>query len=192
MSKGITKYEAARAQLTHAVRAFFADADLISVATLANVAREISDSILEKKGHPHYSEDFARSIGITSKELFSQTGKTTNFFKHANRDTDEMLYDFSEQEVVGRIIWACHSFNRLVKIQNRRSPKSIMLFIYWFNAINYKEVTMPLDEYEIMEKTFPNFKHQSYRGLKIEALVWLQKWGFDRDNSPFIEKGYAS
>lgn len=84
----VKKLEAAKRQLQTAITLWFADADSVSVHTLACVTHQIIHDInADRKG----GELLLDSVVIKDefrREYLNEMRKAMNFFKHANRDPD--------------------------------------------------------------------------------------------------------
>ncbi len=90
--KSITKLEAAERQLAQAIRLFFGQGDEIAIHTLASAAYQILSDMCGKRGIPREIEDSAilEEMGV-KKRVLTAMRKPQNFFKHADRDSDETV-----------------------------------------------------------------------------------------------------
>src|SRR3990170_2717985 len=88
----VSKLDAARRQLDTAVRLYFSEADPVSIHTLTAASHEVlTDLNRERGGSPTVMESFEAYIkpeGI--KEFGSMINKAANFFKHADRDPEDI------------------------------------------------------------------------------------------------------
>lgn len=95
----VTKTEAAKSQLKTAIRLFFDDTDPVSVHTLAAAAH----GILHDLG-PEFEEDYngvalrgrgsvikALPVNVPRNKFVAFIHKAQNFFKHADRDRNDIL-----------------------------------------------------------------------------------------------------
>ena len=93
----IGKLDAARRQLETAVRLYFSEADAVSIHTLVSAAYQVlSDVNKAHGGEPMLKEQIPTWVSpdatAESKRLLNEAA---NFFKHADRDHDEVL-EFAE------------------------------------------------------------------------------------------------
>lgn len=127
--KAVTKRAAATAQLETAIKLYFENLDLISAYTLCVAADGILEGIYRNKRAEilkHHRdkienpEDFrfswAEECEIRIKpqhrrEAFQHLNKSQNFFKHADKDHDDIL-EFADVELTGaRIFSAITNFH---------------------------------------------------------------------------------
>ena len=86
----VSKLDAARRQLDGAVELWFADGDEVCVHTLAAAAHQIINDINQKKGGGELLFDSAKIKDEYRPEWLALLKKSVNFFKHANRDAEEV------------------------------------------------------------------------------------------------------
>jgi hypothetical protein len=96
----ISKVEAAGRQLQVAIELFFSGGDPIAVATLAYNALEISATLASMQGKLDWTafDDIAQRHGSTAREVHNIFHAPRNFFKHADRDPDELLDRWTEDD----------------------------------------------------------------------------------------------
>jgi hypothetical protein len=93
----VSKLDAVRRQLETAVRLYFSEADPVSIHTLVSASYQIlSDVNRVRGGVPMIKEQIPTWVrsdvtNVAKRKL----NEATNFFKHANRDHDEVL-EFSQ------------------------------------------------------------------------------------------------
>lgn len=191
----ITKIEAAERQLDTAIKLFFENVDHLSCYTLAAASREITDDLCDKRKHEIYRSELAR-LGDPQKvrlsfrdeleilikpehlkEAMRLFKKTQNFLKHADKDHDQDLDDFSIKELSFVISFAIKNF---VLLEKKWSP-AMATFFYWFIAVNpdLMNVKESKDDSFLkmvtkMRKDFPDLNsersfHIIYEGLRIHA-----------------------
>jgi len=84
----ITKLEAAKRQLHMAIKLWFADADAVSVHTLACAAHQIVHDINSNRKGSDLLLDSALIKDEFRRDYVNEMRKAMNFFKHADNDPD--------------------------------------------------------------------------------------------------------
>jgi hypothetical protein len=87
----VTKLDAAKRQLRTAIELWFADADPVSVHTLAAAAHEIVHTLYRRKGLSGLMFDSPLIRDDMRSEFARRVKAISTFFKHAQRDADETL-----------------------------------------------------------------------------------------------------
>ncbi len=89
----VAKLDAARRQLETAVRLYFSEADPVSIHTLASAAYQVlSDVNRARGGVPMLKEQIPTWVRPdATAEAKRRLNEAANFFKHADRDHDEVL-----------------------------------------------------------------------------------------------------
>ncbi len=90
-SERIAKIEAVRRQLRTAIRMFFEDGDSVSIHTLTAAGHELLRGLLKLKGEGSFMKDSDVVRPDFRKEWVAAINRAQNFFKHADRDVDEVL-----------------------------------------------------------------------------------------------------
>lgn len=123
----VTKLDAARRQLRTAIRLFFADGDSISVHALAAAAHELLRGLLKPKGGGSLikDNDWIRPEGL--REYLAIMNSPQNFFKHADRDPDEVL-DFTSTITE---VWILDCIAMYQKLTGRML-REYFVFTIWF------------------------------------------------------------
>ena len=134
----VTKIEAAEKQLDTAIKLFFENVDHLSCFTLAAASREITDDLCEKRMSEIYRSELEKfgdpqkvrlsfrdemKIFIKPehlKEAMRLFKKTQNFLKHADKDHDQELDNFSSKELSFVIFFAIKNFVLLEKDGRRQ------------------------------------------------------------------------
>lgn len=154
MSSKITKIDAARRQLTTAIKLFFDGGDLVSIYSLAANAWEIVDTLCslanvdsvsnQTRGHVPDGKDLKRDY-VNSPHR--------NFFKHADRDPHGSLENFDERSTDSIIMLGVEDYIRL----NNRSPVEFQVFQLWYLATHLAKVSdASLERVSVaVESTFP-------------------------------------
>lgn len=135
MEKNYTKIEVAEAQLFSAIYLYGRDIDHISVHTLAHASLEITRNLLKKIGKDpkfdQYSCDFINhellNKRLNQKNAFYKIFfKARNFFKHADRDPEEILeFDTKTNEIT--LLFACETLTQYLE----DIPFYIKIFYCW-------------------------------------------------------------
>ena len=89
-----TKIEAARAQLDAAIELFFTAENPIAVHTLTSAAYNVLKDLAKQQGiqHPILKNGFVDSLPDKERSsVRAFLNKPENFFKHADRDPDDIL-----------------------------------------------------------------------------------------------------
>ena len=132
-SMDITKLEAARRQLETALSLYLQEGDPVSIHTLAAAAHEVLTQISRKSesGVPMLY-DFVRShVKEEHRKDFTNTvHKAQNFFKHADRDHNEVLKDYNPGQAEVLLIDSCFAYKRIAK----EMPPLLALFYVWARA----------------------------------------------------------
>lgn len=168
----ITKVEAARRQLVTAIRLFFEDADSISVYTLAHAAWEVLDALSEHRGLTRFRGEMCRANGLDEFEVKQKVSHGRNFFKHADKDPDEVLENFSDDFNDQVLLCASFDYGELADSK----PMELQIFQLWYFVTHLDTALRPeLDEIITAgEELFPGIGSMSRRQQKragLEALV---------------------
>jgi hypothetical protein len=86
----LSKFDVAERQLLQAIRMFFRGDDPISIHTLAEAANQVLSDIGEEFGAKSLLRDDKLIRKDKMKEWLRHLFKSRNFFKHADRDKDEI------------------------------------------------------------------------------------------------------
>lgn len=94
----VSKLDATRRQLETAVRLYFSEADPVSIHTLVSAAYQVlSDVNKAHGGSPMLKEQIPTWVRPdATDEAKRRLNEAANFFKHADRDHDEVL-EFAEE-----------------------------------------------------------------------------------------------
>lgn len=93
----VTKIEAAQRQTDAAIRMLFNGEDPVAVHTVAAAAGRILKDIAEQRGSAALDLFNARIREDKRKEFWGLTNRAANFFKHADKDPEEILEDVPEE-----------------------------------------------------------------------------------------------
>ena len=87
----VTKTEAAERQLRQAIYLFFERKDPVSIHTLVGAAHEVLHGLAKREGKTSILKDYANIRPEKRCERIRVLNAAPNFFKHADRDPDEIL-----------------------------------------------------------------------------------------------------
>jgi len=110
----ISKLDAAKRQLETAVRLYFSEADPVSIHTLTAAAHELlSDVNKSRGGPPMLTESLLQNVRPDKvDEAKRRLSATANFFKHADRDPEEVhAFDPAQTEIL--LFDACFKYKDL-------------------------------------------------------------------------------
>ena len=134
----VTKIDAARRQLTTAIRLFFDGGDRVSVYSLASNAWEVIDVLCTSAGVESFSKQARENLpaGHTLKYYVNEPCR--NFFKHAERDPNpDSSVELSESNVAAMLFLAVEDYMRL----RQGGPVEAQVFQAWFIAVFPQKVT---------------------------------------------------
>lgn len=142
----LNKIEVARRQIDASIRMFFANEDSVPIHTLIMAAYRILRDLAAKQ-NTSYMDKIINSIikPGTKKEFWHVFQRAANFFKHADRDSEEILNNFDEEVNDFIILVACLYYQDL---GHQHTPEMITL-IAWFMSVH--------SEY-ILEESFSVFQ----------------------------------
>lgn len=145
----VSKLDAAKRQLEHAIKLFFHYGDPIVIHTLNAAAYQILRDLGKKQGITSmmYKEMMNAIKPEKRAEMKKLLTKAENFFKHADRDSDKILkFYYLTTEYT---IWdACLIYTRLTK----ENVPIFLLFHGWFvlkhnNIISDEKMKEEIKEY---------------------------------------------
>jgi len=164
---GITKLKVAEQEIIAAVRLFFDGGGSIPVYVLAAAAREITTTLCRMRGISSFFDDVKKAHpGISAADLYKLASKHAGFFKHADRDPDGVLADYSEQEAEAVVFTAAHDFGRLTG----GKPIEAQVFEAWYLALH-----LPSDVPARLRELLPNLK-TAPRAKQIEMGRQMLEW----------------
>ncbi len=127
----ISKIEAAKKQLITAIILFFEDGDEISIYTLTRAANQILDDLCrcKKLKRGILNEGIKKYIKPEHRtQVFNQVNKAKNFFKHADKDSLDILT--WDPRLSLPFIW--DSISLLGKLQKEKIEIEFFLFCAWY------------------------------------------------------------
>jgi hypothetical protein len=127
------KLEAAARQIDTAIRLFFSDGDAVAIHSLAVAANNVFADIAEaKNAGVSWRTRVRDDSGLSMKELKAMFHEEWNFFKHADRNPDAVLY-FNERLSQDFIFMATLDCGDL-----RPTTCPMQAFQIWYIAANPK------------------------------------------------------
>lgn len=87
----LSKFDAAERQLIQAVNLFLEEGDEISVHTLIEAANQILRDIGEDHGVTSFVRSHPKISDERKRDFYKALSKSKNFFKHADKDKEEVL-----------------------------------------------------------------------------------------------------
>ena len=136
-----TKFDVAERQLLQAIKLFFNNEDPISIHTLSESAGQVLNDI----GKEYDAISFIRTNDLIKPEKrtewLNHIFKSRNFFKHANKDKNE-VHEFKSEFNDFSLL---DSVNMYCSIKKKWVPETIM-FQMWFSA-NYPSVLIKESEF---------------------------------------------
>ncbi len=124
-----SKFDVAERQLLQAIQMFFREEDPISIHTLAEASNQVLNDIGGKYGARSFLRDNDSIRPEKRKEWLQLIFKSRNFFKHADRDKNDihefkpMFNDFSLLDGI----------NMYCTIKKKWVPE-VLVFQVWFSA----------------------------------------------------------
>jgi hypothetical protein len=132
-----TKLDAARRQLETSIRLLFAEADAISIHTLAFAAFGLLKDVANRRGERRVLDAAEALASRGSKgDFWRGFSRGANFFKHADRDPDAMLTGMPEEENEALISIALSIFADLGCLMT----PPLEAFRLWWSCINFQPI----------------------------------------------------
>lgn len=179
-TEGITKIDAASAQIASAVRIYFLNDSPISVYALAAAAREILTTIGEKKGIRTVLRGLAEDTGQDFNKVVAKAAEYAGFFKHADRRPDAVLTEFSDTDARLVLFIAAHDLSRVAG----GMPQAAQVYEAWWYVTQIEKVTkLPLRRQQFIRdviRFFPRgFRSLTLSEQKAGGLELLDRYGAD-------------
>jgi len=158
----VAKLDAARRQLETAVRLYFSEADPVSIHTLTSAAYQVlSDVNRARRGAPMLKEQIPTWVRPdATAEAKRRINEAANFFKHADRDHDEVL-EFSEGQTELLLYDAVQKYRELTG----ETVPVLGVYNAWFWLGPGAEFIVDGERQRILErlqKLFPNSTRASF------------------------------
>jgi len=129
---GVTKLAVAERLIVASVRIVFEGGDPVPAYVLAASAREITSALCESRGRASFLDDaLEHHPSLSKKELYRMASSHVGFFKHADRDAEAELEEFTHTQLDDVLFIASHDFGRLCG----GMPLEAQVFEAWFLAL---------------------------------------------------------
>lgn len=123
----LSKFDVAERQLLLAIRLFFDEEDEVSIHTLSEAAAQILHDIGKADGVFSIVRDHDRIRPEKKKEWLAAIFKSRNFFKHADKDKDE-IHEFKP---IFNDMSLLDAVSMYLSLKKRWTPETL-LFLVWF------------------------------------------------------------
>ncbi|APW43010.1 hypothetical protein RS694_11010 [Rhodoferax saidenbachensis] len=162
----LTKFDVAERQLLQSIRMFFAEEDEVSIHTLSEAAAQVLHDIGKKENVTSILRDSSRIRPERKAEWLAIVFSSRNFFKHADRDKDQ-IHDFKSTFNDFSLLDAVNMYATLKK---RWTPETFM-FMLWFGLAHPQLVQENSDFPEILERIQINYKSARPDNKKFFAEI---------------------
>ena len=158
----ISKLDAARRQLETALRLYFSEADPVSIHTLTSAAYQLLADINRRNGgSPMLKEQIPKWVRPDAEEESKRRlNEAANFFKHADRDNDD-IFEFSSGPTELLLYDAVRKYRELTG----EAVPVLAVFEAWFwlgpgaDLMTTPEYQKGLDQ---LRSAFPNSTRSSF------------------------------
>jgi hypothetical protein len=137
----VSKTDAARRQLETAIRLWFNDGEPVSIHTLTAAAHQLVHDLGKARGVSAILRDLSAAKPEYKKKIQQIISKSENFFKHADRDPDELL-DFNPESTEVYIMDAAMTYEALTS----ERPHILRAYQMWM-TIKHPEILR--EEYRV-------------------------------------------
>ena len=166
----IAKLDAAKRQLETAIRLYFHEADPVSIHTLTAAGYElIKDLNKHWGGDPMWTKEMLPNQWAKPEyraELLQSLNEAENFFKHADKDHDQLL-DFNPRQTELLLLDACEKYHVMT---GERSPLFLVYrmwaYLTWAKGMVRDESL--LGTIERIKSSQPNQTRPAFFGEWIE------------------------
>jgi len=125
----ITKLAVAERLIVASVRTVFGGGDPVPAYLLAASARAITSALCDSRGICSFLDDALKHYPSLSKnDLYRMANRHAGLFKHADRDPEAELENFTDEQVDEVLFIAAHDFGRLCQ----GMPIEAQIFEAWF------------------------------------------------------------
>lgn len=191
MQEPLRKIDAARRQLATAIELFFAGRDAVSVYSLAANSWEIIDTLCTRDKIESFSVQARENVPEGKDLKFHYINSPyRNFFKHADRDSKQVLAPLPDSLVEGVLFLAVEDYIRL----NRRSPVQFQVFQLWYlakhpNKLDAAVANEVLDGVAGAFPELPSLSRDSQLALGVQMLAEAAG-DHDLANDPRTERAF--
>lgn len=154
----LTKFEAAERQLIQGIKLFFEEGDPVSIHTLAEAAIQVFRDLAPKYNTSSCITEHPSLSHISKRNIYDTMNKARNFFKHANKDFDQILdFDITRNHIS---LLECSTLHTSIK--GTIIPE-VLIFELWFLS-QHKDLFVSDEKF--MEKL-------------TSSGVFSKQWSFD-------------
>jgi hypothetical protein len=161
----ISKLDAARRQLETAITLYFHEGDPVSIHTLTGAAYEVLQHLNRAKGGEPMIKDSLKDRVKPQfvRDISRKLNEAQNFFKHADKDPDEVLTAFTSGQTEYLLLDACWAYCRLT---GERLPV-LNVFEKWASVTFAKNAVMydPKDDLQLPKKLGTLRRHEFFTQL---------------------------
>src|SRR5664279_4052301 len=151
----ITKEESARRQIETAIYLFFSEGDEISIHVLASSAAQILADVCKNKNVKSFRDMLIERVNPGYEKYVSDKLKEAyNYFKHADRDTDDQLERFSPGTNAPLLFSCCYDYQHAFERTVQELPSALLIFLVWQLAVRPE---MVLDGFPLRDQFFEAF-----------------------------------
>ncbi len=163
----VAKLDSARRQLETAVRLYFSEADPVSIHTLTSAAHQVlSDVNRARGGAPMLKEQVPTWVRPdATAEAKRRLNEAANFFKHGDRDHDEVL-EFSEGQTELLLYDAVRKYRELTG----EIVPVLAVYDVWFWLGPGAEFIVNAERQKTLEKLRRLFPNSTKASFFAEAL----------------------
>ena len=168
----LSKLDVAERQLNQAIRLFFDGGDPVSVHTLSEACAQVLYDIRHKFGAQSKMRDSDIIKPEVRKEWLASLFSSRNFFKHADRDSEE-VHEFKEEFNHFSLL---DSANMYLSAKKAWTPETIV-YVQWF-AITYPAMVRPQNEFSDLMNRFRGrqlYGPEEYRALCSCVITELRR-----------------
>jgi len=168
----------ARAQLLTAIDLFFADADPVSVHTLAGAAREILEKLCRIEHIEPMTDFILRDHpGKSQNDIWNAMNLYRNCFKHVGKTAEEREVD---QATLSQFEETDNDFLLYVCVEDyvrlrRAMPVDFQVFQAWFSEVHMALLSDP-SRAESFRRLFPGMAQQSRAEQKRRGVETIATW----------------
>ena len=183
-----TKVEVATRQLNTAIKLFFNAGDVVSIHTLAAASATVFADLLEKAGQTSWRQMIVEdNHDLTVTQVFDVLRNAQNFFKHADRDHEEIL-EFPETDNDAVIFIATLEYGLLLQNKNQKSGEQEKLstpasvFQLWHFATKLGDSYIPETPLAVAIDLFPGIKARPrFEQLSMGATILRKREVYNRN-----------
>ncbi|NVK23027.1 MAG: hypothetical protein HWD86_10965 [Kangiellaceae bacterium] len=169
----ISKLDAAKRQLETVIELYFSHKDPVSIHTLTAASYNILRDLNKSEKHPplFIKDRFLNYIKPGyEKEVRNLINQAENFFKHADRDRED-IFEFNPKQTELMIYEACDSYRAL----SGEFPAKFKCYSMWFSSRYPNLFELPNDYLDLVMKNQREVEDDRREIFYSEALSILNK-----------------